>query len=173
MDLDALDRMISDAATTSSPRATIRRSSQRPPVISKLALDCHMNTVSPSSSSSSFSQHSNVRKQGWSYKARYRSALLALFTKAFLIGAAIKLVVKPDFSLSQSHSHDQSRFLRGNNVLLNDSPFRPRFINEIYYGGEDEDEDEVLLSLDIKVADSSILQAKPDDAISEESIPHL
>jgi hypothetical protein len=59
-----------------------------------------------------------------------------IFLRISLLGAFAKFI-KPDICLTQSHSHGQSRFLRGNNVLLNDSPFRPRFIDEIYHIGID------------------------------------
>jgi hypothetical protein len=158
-DLDALDRLINDTATsTASP--IIRRSPRRSPKgFSKLALDC--NAITPPSSSPPTSSayplinNAKISTTRNNYKCHFWSTLLALLTKAVLVGAAIKLVIKPDFCLTQSHSHDQSRFLRGNNILLNDSPFRPRFVNKIYGGDEDAEDEESAILLDEEVTDST------------------
>ena len=59
-------------------------------------------------------------------------SIVMLFLKMMMMMAIIKLI-KPDFGVKTSHAHGQGRFLRANNVLLNDSPFRPRFIEEVYH----------------------------------------
>mmetsp|Transcript_5070 Transcript_5070/g.7355 ORF Transcript_5070/g.7355 Transcript_5070/m.7355 type:complete len:130 (+) Transcript_5070:55-444(+) len=56
----------------------------------------------------------------------------ALMMNAFILLGMMKFI-KPDFSLRQTHLHDQSRFLRGNNILMDSSPFTPRFVQDTYH----------------------------------------
>lgn len=55
-----------------------------------------------------------------------------MFMKIAFMVLLIK-IMKPDFSLHQSHDHDQSRFLRGNNILMDTAVFTPRFVKEVYH----------------------------------------
>ncbi|KAI2505822.1 hypothetical protein MHU86_8598 [Fragilaria crotonensis] len=146
MDLDALDRLINDACS-SSPQSTMRRTTRRRSLSpsSKRKLT-YMNTSSkslpclPADVVPPLPPPLVASGKKSSSCDLFRSSL-EVFLKIILLGAMVKFI-KPDFCLTQSHSHGQSRFLRGNNVLLNDSAFRPRFIDEIYHKGNDGSDEE-------------------------------
>jgi hypothetical protein len=135
MDLDALDRLINDACTP-SPLQAIRRTSRiRQPSSESVC------TITPNAMTSA--PPVGIKKHT-TCSSPYRS-ILYLLLRATLLGIAVK-IMKPDFCLPQSHSHGQSRFLRGNNVLLSESPFRPRFIEDIYGSDNEADKDELFSS---------------------------
>jgi hypothetical protein len=140
MDLDALDRLINDACSP-SPQRTIRRATKRfNHNSSSSSLSCPSLTNSGVVTNTTHALVVAPCGKNHTTCNSCRSFLVLLF-KSFLVGMVIKLV-KPDFCISQSHAHGQSRFLRGNNVLLNDSPFRPRFLDSIYHSDDIDDKAE-------------------------------
>lgn len=142
MDLDNLDRLINDACSVSSNSSSspaVRRSPRRTSVCASSPSSLDLSSASSVISAPNLhnmNSTSTKHSRGKLYTYNYRSCV-TLLTKALVLGCAIKFI-KPDFSLQQSHSHNQSRFLRGNNLLLSDSPFRPRFIEQAYYGQDEE-----------------------------------
>ena len=141
MDLDTLDRLINEACLqpSSSPKSTVRRSIRRrslSPSSRRSSLNLNLSASSQSSPSGknvmTFSCPPLVVGERKHSSCEHSHSIVMLFLKMMMMMAIIKLI-KPDFGVKTSHAHGQGRFLRANNVLLNDSPFRPRFIEEVYH----------------------------------------